>query len=178
MHASARVLAVFTIVVFTGVDAAHACGDKFVVFGRGVRFKTAYAAARPASVLLFVKSDSSLSQAEREFRLQSTLKEVGHKPVIVESPAELEKAMREKPYDIVLAPASDVATVEKARTAAGATSSIIPALYKPTPEATKDARRSYGCLLKVSKKNHDLLLVIDEVMRDRSKGAKDRCAKL
>jgi hypothetical protein len=178
MQALARLLAVLIVLSVAGTDAANACGDKFVVFGRGVRFKTAYAAARPASVLLFLKSDSSLSQAEREFRLQSTLREVGHKPAIVESSADLEKAMRAKAYDIVLAAASDVATVEEARHAAGATSSIIPALYKPTPETTKDARAAYGCLLKMSKKNHDLLLVIDEVMRDRSKGAKDRCAKL
>jgi hypothetical protein len=178
MHTCARLLAVATLLIVAGAETASACGDKFVVFGRGVRFKTAYAAARPASVLLFLKSESSLSQIEREFKLQSTLKEVGHKPVIVESSDALEKAMRGKAYDIVLAAAGDVAAVEKARTAAGAKSSIIPALYKPTAEATKDAQRDYGCLFKVSKKNHDLLLVIDEVMRDRSKGAKDRCAKL
>jgi hypothetical protein len=125
-----------------------------------------------------MKSDFSLSQIEREFRLQSTLKEVGHKPAVVESSIDLEKAMRGKTYDIVLAAAADVEVVENVRTATGSKSSIIPALYKPTAEATKDAQREYGCLLKVSKKNHDLLLVIDEVMRDRSKGAKDRCAKL
>jgi hypothetical protein len=178
MHTCARVLGVVLLLVVVSTDTASACGDKFVVFGRGVRFKTAYAAARPASVLLFLKTDSSLSKADREFRLQSTLKQVGHKPVIVESPDDLEKAMRGTAYDIVLAAATDVEVVQKARTATGSKSSIIPALYKPTAEATNDARRQYGCLLKVSKKNHDLLLVIDEVMRDRSKGARDRCARL
>jgi hypothetical protein len=178
MHTRARVLAAVFLLVVANAETASACGDKFVVFGRGVRFKAAYAAARPASILLFLKSDSSLTKIEREFRVQSILKEVGHKPAIVESSDALESALRGQKYDIVLAAADDVEAVEKARAAAGAESSIIPALYKPTAEAMKDAQREYGCLLKVSKRNNDLLLVIDEVMRDRSKGAKDRCARL
>jgi hypothetical protein len=178
MHTRARVLALVTLLLVAGTESGNACGDKFVVFGRGVRFKTVFAAARPASILLFLKSDSSLTKIEREFRLQSILKEVGHEATIVEFPADLENALRGKPYDIVLASAEDVEVVEKARTAAGAKSSIIPALYKPTPEATRDAQHEYGCLVKPSKRNHDLLLVIDEVMRDRSKGLKDRCARL
>src|SRR5687768_14763520 len=119
MHTCARVLAFVILLTVAFTETASACGDKFVVFGRGVRFKTAYAAARPASVLLYMKSDSSLSQIEREFRLQSTLKEVGHKPAVVESSVDLEKAMRGKTYDIVLAAAADVEAVENVRTATG-----------------------------------------------------------
>ena len=158
-------------------NGALACGDKFVVFGRGVRFQSAYAAAHPASVLIYMNPSSHMPLIERDFHVEATLRQLGHKPRVVTTPEDLQTALAAGTYDVVLVDIDDVASVEKVRARANAKFSIVPALYKPTSEAVQSAQKEYGCLVKAMKRSHDLPIVLDEVMRSRSKGA-DRCQRI
>ena len=57
-------------------DVASGCGDKFVLLGRGARVaRSKY----PSSILIFMNPASNLPAAEKEFRLEETLKAAGHK---------------------------------------------------------------------------------------------------
>ena len=158
-------------------NGAFACGDKFVVFGRGVRFQSAYAAAHPAAVLIYMNPSSHMPLIEHDFHVEATLRQIGHKPRLVSTLEELQTALAVGTYDVVLVDIADVTAVEQVRARAKAKSSIVPALYKPTPEAVQSAQKEYGCLVKAMKRSHDLPLVLDEVMRSRSKGA-DRCQRI
>ncbi|HEX9162767.1 MAG TPA: hypothetical protein VF980_13765 [Thermoanaerobaculia bacterium] len=173
-----RLLVSAGLAAFLLCGDAIACGDKFVVFGRGVRFRSAYAATHPAAVLIYMNPASKMPQIEREFRIEAMLKQVGHKPREVSTPEELQTALAGGTYDVVLTDMADVTAVEQVRARTNAKSSIVPTLYNPTADSVSTAQKQYGCLVKAAKRSHDLLLVLDEVMRSRAKGMGDRCQKI
>ena len=63
-------MAVAAVFLQDGVDA-QACGDKFLLLGRGVKFQRAYAAIYPASIVIYAQPQRSAAKAIRDPRLQS-----------------------------------------------------------------------------------------------------------
>ena len=163
-------------VVLFGSDAAFGCGDKFVVLGRGVRFGRAFAAKYPASILIYRNPASHMPAAVSEFRLEATLKTAGHKTQVVESPADLQRALASGKYDIVLADLADSPDVQKDAASAASKPSVVPVLYKPTPAELAAVEKKYGCLIApASSRGSDLLPVLDQAMQNRIKGLGVRC---
>jgi hypothetical protein len=150
-------LTVMAIVVCFSTTA-FACGDKIVVFGRGVRFRSAYAAAHPASILIFMNAGSRLPALDRQFHIVSILKLAGHKPVAVESPEELTQALRQSPYDVLLLDLADADSIRR---------EIDPLAVKPAflPIVDRDKiaadEQRYSCVMRASKMNHELLAHVD-----------------
>jgi hypothetical protein len=162
------------ILLSTGIAAA--CGDKFVMLGRGM--KTEMGRARhPASILLFNNPSSRLPAAEREYGLAATLKAAGHKPLVLQDRVQLEEALISRGYDLVMADFADVPSLEQSVRKSAPDVVVIPVLYKPSGAELAEAQRQYGCLLKASNKHNDLLTVIDEVMGSRAKGVAANCPK-
>jgi hypothetical protein len=159
-----------------GRQTVSACGDKFVVLGRGVRFGRAFAAKYPGSILLYVNPASHMPAAMKEFRLEATLKAAGHKLRIVESSSGLEQALASGKYDIILADVSDSADVQKETASAASKPLVIPVLYKPTPAELEAVEKKYGCLIApASSRSPDLLPVLDQAMQSRARGISARC---
>jgi hypothetical protein len=153
-----------------------ACGDKFVILGRGM--KTEMGRARnPASILLFNSPASRLSAAEREYGLATQLKAAGHKPLVLQDRVQLEEALISRGYDVVLADFADARSLEQEARRSSPDTVVIPVLYKPTGAELAEAEKQYGCLLKTPGKHDDLLTVVDEVMRSRAKGVTANCPK-
>ena len=65
--------------VFLQDAAAQACGDKFLLLGRGVKFRRAYAAIYPALIVIYAPPQRHAAKAIRDPRLQSDLKLAGHR---------------------------------------------------------------------------------------------------
>jgi hypothetical protein len=160
-----------------GEGAAAGCGDKFVVLGRGARFGRVNASRFPARILIYGAPGSRMPAAEREYRIESTLKQAGHKPAFVQNSGDLEKALGSRKYDLVLADASDKASLERAVRAASSDATVIPVVYNPTSAELADAEKRYSCLVKASRKDNDLLSVIDETMLSKSRGTAANCLK-
>lgn len=154
---------------------ANACGDKFVVLGRGMRLLSVKASMHPASILIYMNPASHVPAADREFQLQSTLKLAGHKAAAVEDARALDKALASGKYDLVLADFSDAPALEQEVRTSASKAAVIPVVYNPTGTELAAAEKQYSCLVKASKKNHDLLAVVDEAMVSKSKGAGASC---
>ena len=151
---------------------ATGCGDKFVLLGPGARVNRS---KFPSRVLVYMNPTSRVPEAEKQFHVEATLAAAGHKPTIVESEAEVERALESGRYDIVLADLADVAGL-KARCGASASKpAVLPLLYKPTAEELVAAEKEANCLVRPSKKSSDLLAVIDETMQSRQKGLAPNC---
>jgi DNA-binding NtrC family response regulator len=118
---------------------------------------------------------SRVPAAEKEFHVEATLTAAGHKAKVVESEAEVEKALESGKYDLVLADVVDVPNLRKQCGASASRPAVLPLLYKPTPAELSAAEKEANCLVRPSKKSSDLLAVIDETMRDRSKGIAPNC---
>jgi hypothetical protein len=159
-------------VLALGQGVAAGCGDKFVMLGGGARINRS---KYPSRVLVFMNPASRVPAAEKEFHVEATLTAAGHKTKVVESEAEVRKALETGKYDLVLADVADVPELRKQCGASASKPAVLPLLYKPTPEELSAAEKEANCLVRPSKKSSDLLAVIDETMKDRSKGIAPNC---
>jgi len=151
---------------------AAGCGDKFVLIGGAARVNRS---KFPSRVLVFMNPASRIPAAEKEFHVEATLTAAGHKAKVVESEAEVEKALETGKYDLVLADYADVPALRKRCGASASKPAVLPLLYKPTAAELSAAEKEANCLVRPSKKSSDLLAVIDETMKDRSKGIAPNC---
>src|SRR5258708_6435895 len=74
----------FLATIASPSHALSACGDKFLLVGRGVRFQRAYAAIRPASILIVLPPKSVKSAAVRDSGLRKALTMAGHRVEVVQ----------------------------------------------------------------------------------------------
>ena len=172
---SRRVLVVAAAVagvLALGQGVAAGCGDEFVLIGGGARINRS---KFPSRVLVFMNPGTRVPAAEKEFHVEATLTAAGHKAKVVESEAEVRTALETGKYDLVLADVADVPELRKQCGASASKPAVLPLLYKPTPAELSAAEKEANCIVRPSKKSSDLLAVIDETMKDRSKGIAPNC---
>ena len=159
-------------VLALGRGVASGCGDKFVLVSGAARVNRS---KFPSRVLVFMNPSSRVPAAEKEFHVEATLTAAGHKAKVVESEAEVQKALETGKYDLVLADVADVPELRKQCGASASKPAVLPLLYKPTAAELSAAEKEANCLVRPSKKSSDLLAVIDETMKDRSQGIAPNC---
>ena len=104
--------------------ALDACGDKFLLVGRALKYRQTYAAAHPASILAYTQSPRVADLIGKQ-GLGALLKLVGHRVRVVDSPALLQQALKAETFDVVIVPA-DAATDMRQR---AGTAQIMPVLF-------------------------------------------------
>lgn len=155
-----------------GGGVAAGCGDKFILLGRGARVaRSRY----PSSILIFMNPASRIPAAEKEFRLEATLKAAGHKARVAETEAEVRKELESGKYDLVLADVVDVPGLRKEAGAAASKPVVLPLLYNPTPAELSAAEKEANCMVRPSKQSRDLLAVVDQTLAERRKGVGAIC---
>ena len=102
-----------------------ACGDKLLVIGRGVRFQHAYAPHQGS--LLIYSSGTQSGATLRSAKLQTTLKQAGHKLQTVEGASQLDGALKSGKVDVVLADFADLAGIARQLQSSPATRLCEPA---------------------------------------------------
>lgn len=160
-------LGVLAVALATSWTDVHACGDKFLVVGRGVRYQRVRTAAHPASILIYMNPASHIPAAAKDVQLESSLKQAGHKVQQVQTAGQLEDALKARKYDVVLADIADSPGLEKQMGSEASRPSVVPVLYHPTADEVTLAKKQYGCALKAP--NPDPLAAIDEAMLQRLK---------
>ncbi len=145
-----------------------ACGDKFLVIGRGRRV---YSAAHPASILIYLNPRTPLPRALRELKIPAALKAAGHRTRSVESEAQLDAALASGQYDLVLADLSDMTALEPKVGAAPSHPKLLPVIYNPTGAELAAAEREYACVMRSPSKEQPFLAVIDDAMELRTRRA-------
>jgi len=150
-----------------GSQVVSACGDKFLMVGRGVRFQRAYAAIHPASILIVLPPKSVKSAAVRDSRLHTALKMAGHSVEVVQ-PVRLDDAMlRHARYDIVLAERADAASIAEILPAGPSKPSVIGVLEDSSSAELAAARRQFDAVLKAPQPLSEILKLLDDVMKTR-----------
>jgi hypothetical protein len=147
-------------------QAVSACGDKFVLLGRGVRFQRAYAAIHPAAILLVVPPKSVKVAAVRDSRLRSALTMAGHRVEVVQAAA-LADALRGSRYDIVLAERADATGIVVAAPAGARKPAVICVLENPSAGDLTTAQARFDAVLKTPQSLPDILRLLDDVMKAR-----------
>jgi hypothetical protein len=158
--------AVFLTVASIGSQAVSACGDKFLLVGRGVRFQRAYAAIHPASILIVVPPKSVKNAAVRDSRLQTALKMAGHRVEIV-APANLAEILGRSRYDIILAERADALAIPDVLPAGPSKPMVIGVLEDPSSAALTAAHLQFDGVLKAPQPLSEILKLLDDAMMAR-----------
>jgi len=167
--AMTRGMAAAIVVLFVGSfgsQVVSACGDKFVLLGRGVRFQRAYAAIHPASILLVIPPKSVKNAAVRDSRLQGALKMAGHSVDVVAA-ANLADALGRARYDIIVAERADAIGIVDLVSTAPRRPSIVGILENPAAGDLAAARQRLGGVIATPQPLPDILRLLDDVMKAR-----------
>ena len=160
-------------VAVAGSHTVSACGDKFLLVGRGVRFEQAYAAIHPASILIVLPAKSVKSAAVRDSHLVTALKNAGHTVALVQQPANLGEALTRVRRDIVLVEEADASALREIAAAEGqAKPSIVGVLEEPSSAALTAARQKLQYVLPTPTSLPRILNLMDDVMKARVESAR------
>ena len=158
----------FLTIVGTDSQAVSACGDKFLLVGRGVSFRRAYAAIHPASILIVLPLKTVKSAAVRDSGLQAALKMAGHRVEVVQQPANLVEVLGRSRHDIVLAERADASAIGIAAGTAGQPKpSIVAMVEDPSAADLTAAREQLEYVLKTPQRLPQILNLLDDVMKAR-----------
>src|SRR5262245_59359104 len=175
------VLAAVVVSALTQAVPLHACGDKLMMLGRGVRFQAKHT-PRAAAVLLYLP-ESATGQALTDPKLESALREAGHAVRAVTSLPDLETALRSGTFDVVLANVTHAPELEKAKSVAERNAVVLPAIYLVVPshsmtkqvsQADRDkASKDFGVIVDVPGRPGQYCHAVDQAMELKLKREKE-----
>lgn len=171
MRTCAVISWVMLIALVQGADGVQACGDKFLLVGRGVKFRQAYAAIYPASIVVYAQPQHGAAKAIRDPRLQSDLKAAGHRVTIAEDERALTRALGSERVDLVLTDVADADRVAKQADTSPTHPTVLPVMFEPSKEEAKAVETRYNCRLTSSDRSDRYLSAIDDAMKRRKKKA-------
>jgi hypothetical protein len=169
-HAVALICLILGSIASEGVSA---CGDKFLLPGRGPRYQRAYAAIHPAKILLVIPPKSVKVAAVRDARLKSALKMAGHSVDAVPA-AKLADALAGSRYDLILAARTDAIGIPANLPAGAGRPSVIGVLEDASGADVTAGRLGLDGVLKAPQTLPQILRLLDDVMtarRDRARAA-------
>lgn len=152
---------------------ATACGDKFLLLGRSLRYEEAYASKHPAAVLVYANPGRAFVAIASE--VTSVLKKAGHEPFAADAEEILEQALRKSSYAVVLADFEDVGPARRAVAEAGSNAIVVGVLVDPADGALADARRTYPCVMQAKARDRRVLAVVNGISRETSRGRPVAC---
>jgi hypothetical protein len=168
-------VASFVVALAIGVPAlypvAHACGDKFLMVGRGAKFQRAYASVYPGKLLIYAKPSTDPKAAIRDPQFHKALRQAGHTVSIIEDWSLLEQAVKNGPVDIILVDAAEASRLEAVVAASLAHPDAMYVAFPSKQSAAAD--KSLNVRLKSSDRAMKYLDEIENVMKARSKHAKN-----
>jgi hypothetical protein len=146
-----------------------ACGDKFLVAGRGARFQREGARA---TVVIYAPLSSTLRGGPENLSIDSVLNRAGYRPTVVASAEELGRILKDGNQGIVLVDIADVRTVEKLVPAGAPGPVILPVLSSASRQEVATARKTWGVALKSPASSDSLLDAVDEAVDLHAKARK------
>src|SRR5262245_44463252 len=145
-----------------------ACGDKFLVIGRGSRFQKAGMARQGASILFYAGPASTLQGSLEKAQPDVTLTKAGYRPSLARGVSELDVALKQGGWDLVVADLADSAEV-RSRLSGAKTTVILPVLLNATGTEIALAKKEFDRILKGPVKSQAFLLAIDDALAARNK---------
>jgi hypothetical protein len=156
------------LAVVQGADGVQACGDKFLLVGRGVKFRQAYAAIYPASIVIYAHTQQqTVAKAILDPKLQFGLKAAGHRLTIAEDDRALTRVLESDRVDLVLTDAADADRIARQAVAAPTHPNVLPVMFEPTKEEARAVEARYNCRLTSGDRPDKYLSTIDDAMKVR-----------
>jgi hypothetical protein len=167
MSARFRVLAVVAGLALCSGSELLACGDKFLVTGRGTRYQRPKN-ARSANVLIYADPASGLPETVKGVPVASLLKREGHQATTVSTLDQLAALLVGGRFDVVLVANTVVSAVQKLLPGQDA-----PVMVSMCVKPAKGASAPTGsCAVKAPAKEGSLLEAIDRAVAQHDRNAR------
>jgi len=151
-------LASLVILILLAAPVLDACGDKFLLVGRGLAFGRAYASVYPGSIVIY----SEPATARERKKLHDNIRKAGHRVTLVTSAADLSARLQQT--DIVIADMAARSAID----AQVAAMTIRPSLLYLVADSgqVRDVPPNTG-VVKNGEKPGRFLAVIEDIMKTR-----------
>jgi hypothetical protein len=151
--------ALLLVAGFLSSHTAHACGDKLLILGRPLHFKS-----RPASILAYAPSGSGLEPMLTGQQWTSAITKGKHRVVVILTPERLSQVLKGERWDLILI-ASKETTVSPPQLAdASFPTVVVPVVEDSSRETLRNAEKKYGVAMKSVAKSSDYLSEIDRAV--------------
>ena len=147
------------IIVHMAVLPIHACGDKALRIGRGIRFQRT---SHPLAVLICFPSNLI-----RASQLQAFLKNVGHKPYSVETADRASTALRSGQYDVIFTDLASAASLQEQISASASKVVLVPVVSEETKTEVAAAQKQYKCFVRNPHSANRYLDAIDQALTSK-----------
>lgn len=174
MRHRAGLIAFLLVAGLWGGGDLLACGDKFLVPGRGTRYQRPKN-ARAASVLIYANPATGLQAALGNLPVDSVLKHEGHRATTVGAPEQLSAIVSGGHFDVILVASADLASVEKL-VGSGPDAPVVVALCVKAPGVENASDKGAACL-KTPPKEGSLLEAIDKAVERHDQNVKKAQAR-
>lgn len=157
-------LRVVGLLAVLGLGAASdllACGDKFLVTGRGTRYQRPKN-ARAANVLIYANPASGLPGTLENVPVDKLLKREGHQATSVETLDQLASMLMGGRFDVVLVANTVASAVEKLLAGTSEAPVMVAFCVKPGTAGVADTKAP--CSVKAPPKERSLLEAIDKAV--------------
>ena len=162
-------LLLLTLTFAVPAGEAVACGDKFLVIGRGAG--RVQKARHPASILLVLRENAKLAAVAREMNLEATLKRAGHTVETLTAPAPLSEWLATRRYDFILTSLEAAPAAVRDAAATAPAPAVIPIAMKTEAPARLAVEKRYGLVIQAPTKSLSYLSAIDAEMGRRRNSA-------
>ena len=168
------VTATIAAITLTLPAALLACGDKFLVPGRGVRFKPRVN-REAAAILLYAAPGTASEPALRTLAVEGRLRAAGYRPTLITTPEDLEAVLASGRWDVLII-GLDRASAFEARFPAAQAPVVLPVAHGAPRAVVEQARRRYRHVIDLSRKHGAWLDAIDEAIAARARARRKAAA--
>jgi hypothetical protein len=153
--------ALLLVVALSAADA-QACGEVMYRMGGALRYH-AFVTRHPAQILLY--GASATAAANRDDSFHENLEKAGHKVTQVNTPDALAKALASQHYDVIIAYAAEVPTINTEIAHLAPEPALIPVFQRESDEQA--ARQQYPLALNEDANLNQFLKTIEQTMKAR-----------
>ena len=165
-------------VVAFGLIAAwgdvHACGDKLMMLGRGLKFRTAYASVHPGHIVFYLPRTSGAEATAAVDKMQKFLAGAGHRVTTARDPAALDDLLRVPAVDLVLADSSEAPRLQSRVSTLPARPGLVALVHtKHAAGSDKALQGEFAATIRSFDKPKEYLPMVEKLMKtvvDRRRG--------
>jgi len=164
MHLNQRVIAIALCAAIgaSATSQAQACGEVMYRMGGALRYH-AFITRHPAEILLYADKASDAQPSAHRDEFHHSLEKAGHKVTVVDGPESLSQALATHRFDVIIAYATSLPTVNAQLAHAQREPSLIPVF----PNGDEAARKQYPLALNEDANLNQFLKTIEQTMKAR-----------
>ena len=141
-----------------------ACGEKFLIPGRGTRFQRTPAERKTSGLLVLSSPASELTQTLGKLKIDASLRKAGYAPTVLTNVADLDATIPLRKWDVLVVDLTEIGAVKSRLLRSNPSLVVLPVGQKLTGLQFSQARAEFPVVLKGPTRAQDFLDAIDDAL--------------